>query len=548
MFKNLNSTARKSHRPQRPENLTIRVTGYDIKPDQPSFVTGIKVAPGAPDDGTAVRVRMMTIQEGAAAYMAMNRNANPEAVANQIRTLYTGSGVKTRPSIKDLVNGSKLSTIEGGVVQFDRAQVAGKNADGSTDYKAHWLNVIARTPDVPVMVGQLSFLKTAEFNQSGANGEQSKKFTGYAETVNTAGAVVLNQSNVLDTIKSVMHGEYEGGVARRPSALLRVIDNETKLPVTVQRLDTGFDIKEEVDYDTGEKHRKAVAWSGEKFLDQLIDGREYPADANPAKVAETNLIDDILRVTVAKLTGTEPKLSEHSKSNPAMMAELEGFGEAIASGSHSVEIIPVDRFIFGPAYRESLHQDHGKRVAKAAELAAQQSQQTGQQIQPKVIPFPFANFTNVERSPEGSVFTPRLALANIQLGVARNNELQVYKATTFDAFPRFVTFDRIKTPVTSEALTALEQAEAAERRAAYNRDQPPPHAQPQQQAQPQQEQTAQPQPPQEQPTQPPRTPQQPQEQLFDDGAINLSDFDADMDLDLALANAGQSLNNEYDQI
>jgi hypothetical protein len=538
-FTSLNTKAPVRRSVGRPRNLAIRVIDFQkAEGDKATHIKGSIINPGREDDGKIVKIRMMQTHEGEAAYLALNRNANPETVKAAISKAYTAGGTLARPMIRDMMDpNSKVYAAPGGIVHFDRCTFAAKEGDVEV-YKAHWLNVLASTPEIPSMIGKQAHINAYARTD---NLTQTRRATAYAEVLHTDRAFPLT-AETLPKLIGALANESKEGVFRRPALAVRGYPVGNPIPQFAKMIPTIYDKLKEKDPDTGNEFERQKAKPADEVV-SILGGatRDYSAITNPDEAVHFKINDAILAVAIQAAKGLkDPAMLILPSDIPENASNsLRNMCKAVIDGDYVIEVIPVDRFSFGPAARDNVLKDIDSRIKTATDKAKAENKPAPAEWQ---VPNQYSRYTQRLTDEKGHFQgnETRYTASNFRFGLAKNGEMQVYKAVPHDISPYFSSLETVRTPATEEALTLAAKAAAEARRAAQqeaNGGEPAP----QQAAPAPQQAPARQETPAAQPAQEP-TLTHPHEEEF-----SLDDMGGDFDheLDAMLRMSADSLASDY---
>lgn len=304
----------------RPERLFLVVDNYETPAEGFHYAVGHL----ADNPEKKVRVRLNTVAERAA--------DRPRDSEDKIRAQYV-TGENTRDSIAEKAKaGIKFIAFD------DCRRIA--EADGVTEYRAHWPKTISTQPNAELMSGKAHIRLREAFEHAGGRA----KAQAYVEMIK--GHAVANAENIDQLMHDALTIKDAEGRARDPLAILRV--NYQDKVVATPRLYPSMVATQIFDQATGETREVGRPVDAQQTLETL-------AAAEPGRSDLQNRQQDSVRALIAGIKGEdEPKFNS---TDPAIVDAARNLYYGAKAGQLKVEVISAEKIDFGADSRKTYLKD-----------------------------------------------------------------------------------------------------------------------------------------------------------------------------------------------
>lgn len=304
----------------RPERLFLVVDNYETPDDGFHYAVGHL----AENPEKKVRVRLNTVAE-----RAVDRPRDSE---DKIRAQYV-TGENTRDSIAEKAKANiKLIAFD------DCRRIA--EADGVTEYRAHWPKTISTQPNAELMTGKAHIRLRDAFEHAGGRA----KAQAYIEMIKSH--AVATADNVDQLMHDALTIKDSEGRARDPLAILRV--NYQDKVVASPRLYPSLVTTKVFDQVLGESRDVGRPVDAEQTLATL-------AAAEPGRSDLQNRQQDSIRALMAGIKGeNEPKFNS---ADPGILDAVRNLYYGAKAGQLTVEVISAEKIDFGADSRKTYLKD-----------------------------------------------------------------------------------------------------------------------------------------------------------------------------------------------
>ncbi|MBN3729382.1 hypothetical protein [Burkholderia sp. Tr-20390] len=322
--------AAKKKRKEVPKNVVIRLDRIVNEPDKPAVFHGMVV-----DTNEPVRIRMMTVDEGA---LANARNGELlDAARARIESQYVGTGEKHRPRPSEIGNEkSKVYCAKGGLLMFTKVLPA---EDGLL--KAHWVETFESGPGVACQKVRAN-IAVGEIRDR-ENKERVISSFVYADVIKPEAAVILNADNAQDFLLESFSNRGEDNSVRKPFVLMRLVGDGGNVITDLPEMRVGAAVVEDSirDHDAGIDKKVYRPAAADETLKHIMNPENVDRDAM------------IMRAVLYGLSD-QPGYPDYSKvENEHMRADLNMIVDNVRSGAVTAEVIPGERISAGPATKAS---------------------------------------------------------------------------------------------------------------------------------------------------------------------------------------------------
>lgn len=289
------------------ERLIVKVESNQRDPDGTEWVVGSMVT--NPD--AHVRVRLSTVEE--------RLSDNPERFnENTLRNQYHGE--KRRDTLAEKAK----EQIQ--YLSFDGARPLEVGEGGVPQFRAHWAQTVATSPEAEVRHG------LASINLYEPPEGQPGKASAYVELLQSA--TLVDRANVREAVESLLHNADEEGRPRNAHAIMRVFyEGEEKATARLFPAKQQVMVKHPV-YGDEKPVNKAV--SGAESFEALMRG-------DTTGIQATDVNNDLARAVIAGLLDAD----EAPPRNLADRGAVENFFNGAKDNAFHVELVGVERISFG---------------------------------------------------------------------------------------------------------------------------------------------------------------------------------------------------------
>lgn len=312
------------------ENIAVRIKDIEINDEKPSYFIGNRL-----DNNEEIAVRLMTVDEAVAANLRRDDDGTNSARLLNYFTEKFVTGTHTRPTPERFHDSTAKEHVQpGGVVLFDRAI---PNEDGT--YRAQWASTIAPSPEQEALRVMLHLDGREE------NAALGQKATVRATVLNPEAAVLLDKSDRLDTLYTMMMNKDARGKPRSPAPILRIALSDGSLTHAIVPTMTTHEMKK--DFNTGTEHKVVKVMEPALAIDAIL------ASPDLGKTQNGKLVK-------ALLSGLTGKPANWTNVPEAARPILQKLAKNVADGVIPIIAVPGERLYAGNAAAKKMVADATK--------------------------------------------------------------------------------------------------------------------------------------------------------------------------------------------
>lgn len=373
----------------RSERLFVVVEDYETPKDGFHYAVGHRV--DAPEQ--QVRVRLTTVNERA--------QDRPNDDIDKIRTVYE-TGENTREQIADKARAGIT------LLSFDDARRVGE-ADGVTEYRAHWPKTMATVPEAEVMGGMAHI----RLRPGQKVGNEQKPAQAYVELLKSS--TIASPDNIDQVLTDALAIKDDQGRARDPIAIVRVL-HEGKV-YAQPRMYPATVTSQKFDQATGENRSFQSPLEAVESLQSLMSGRPGRNDFETRQL-------DTMRALVAGIKGLDyPKVNT---PDPEIQDGIRNLYYGAKGGHLQLEVIAGEKIDFGADSRKTYLSERER-----PHLAAYVVRETLEREQVKETPGYANTVLAVMRHPDGEPYAVFASPAPMYPKAKKLTELAVEETNRF---------------------------------------------------------------------------------------------------------------------